>query len=71
MNATSIFDTALAANAIDSVRVVDGQHRIIEVTWRVGQRRGRRDTVDLSPLINTHKFYAPGRATCSESCSPG
>jgi hypothetical protein len=47
--------------AIESLRVVDGGHRIIAVTWAAGRRRGRTDIVCLSPLIDTHKFYAPIR----------
>jgi hypothetical protein len=33
----------------------------IAVTWGDGARKGRRDLVDLSPLIGTHKFYRPLR----------
>jgi hypothetical protein len=47
--------------AIESLRVVDGGHRKIGVTWRAGRRRGRADIVTLSPLIDTLKFYAPIR----------
>jgi hypothetical protein len=47
--------------AIGSLRVLDGGHRIIAVTWRAGSRSGREDVVCLSPLIDTLKFYAPIR----------
>jgi integrase len=61
MNATKLIDTGIPASAIGSLRVVDGQHRRIAVTWLAGRRRGRLDIVDLSPLIDTHRFYAPLR----------
>lgn len=47
--------------AIETLRVIDGGHRIIAVTWRTGGRRGREDIVSLSPLIDTLKFYSPIR----------
>jgi hypothetical protein len=47
--------------AIESVKVVDGQHRMLAVLWARGRRKGREDIVSLSPLIDTHKFYAPLR----------
>lgn len=31
----------------------------LEVTWKDGQRRGRTDIVDLSPLVKSFKFYKP------------
>jgi hypothetical protein len=56
-----IGDTKQESPAIESLRVVDGGHRIVAVTWRAGRRRERADVVDLSPLIDTLKFYAPIR----------
>jgi hypothetical protein len=53
--------TTTPASAIGSVHVVHGQHRTVAVTWIAGGRRGRSDVVNLSPLIDTHKFYAPLR----------
>lgn len=61
MNVNKIIDTGIPASAIGSLRVVDGQHRMIAVTWIAGRRRGRTDIINLSPLIDTHKFYAPLR----------
>jgi plasmid stability protein len=46
---------------IASLRVISGQDRIIAVRWAAGKRREREDRVDLSPLIDTHRFYAPLR----------
>jgi hypothetical protein len=61
MNVTKLIDTGIPASAIGSLRVVDGQHRRIAVIWLAGRRPGREDIVDLSPLIDTHRFYAPLR----------
>src|SRR5262249_6398477 len=67
MNATealrraSIVVAGSSSPAIAQLRVLDGQHRRIAVTWAAGKRIGRADHVDLSPLIDTHKFYAPLR----------
>src|SRR5271165_214567 len=47
--------------AIESLRVVEGGRRTIAVVWRAGKRRGREDVVDLSPLVDSLKFYAPIR----------
>jgi hypothetical protein len=63
MSAINFFDvgTGTPASAIGSLQVIDGHHRTVAVTWLAGCRRGRHDVVDLSPLIDTHKFYAPLR----------
>jgi len=61
MNATDVIDSGIPAAAIGSLDVVDGDRRRVAVTWVAGDRRGRKDMVDLSPLIDTHKFYSPLR----------
>ena len=33
----------------------------IRVMWKVGPRAGKTETIDLSPLINSFKFYKPLR----------
>jgi hypothetical protein len=33
----------------------------IRVRWKAGRRRGRTEIVDLAPMINAFKFYAPLR----------
>jgi hypothetical protein len=60
MNAID-FDTGIPTATIGSLRVLDGRHRIVAVAWIAGPRRGRTEVVDLSPLIDTHKFYGPLR----------
>jgi plasmid stability protein len=63
MNATSWTDTGagLPAARIASLTVVSGQDRIVAVRWAAGKRQGREDRVDLSPLIDTLRFYGPLR----------
>ncbi len=34
----------------------------VRVTWKSGARAGRSETVDLSPLIHSFKFYKPLRS---------
>jgi plasmid stability protein len=47
---------------IESLGMIDdGADRIIAVRWAAGKRRGREDRVDLSPLIDTLRVYAPLR----------
>jgi plasmid stability protein len=41
--------------------VVSGKDRVVAVRWAAGKRHGRDDVVDLSPLIDTLRFYAPLR----------
>jgi hypothetical protein len=60
-NAMILTNTNQVSPAIERLRVIDGGHRIIAVTWRTGGRLGREDVVCLSPLIDTLKFYAPIR----------
>jgi hypothetical protein len=61
MSATERIDSGIAMPLIASVRPVDAESRLVEVTWAEGNRRGRTDVVDLSPLIETHRFYRPLR----------
>ncbi|HEY7669433.1 MAG TPA: helix-turn-helix domain-containing protein [Hyphomicrobium sp.] len=43
-----------------SIRPVDKSS--IRVAWKAGPRAGKRETVDLSPLIHSFKFYKPLRS---------
>lgn len=61
MSATERIDSGIPMPLIATVRPVDHENRLVEVTWAAGTRRGRTDTVDLSPLIDTHRFYRPLR----------
>jgi hypothetical protein len=38
-----------------------GERLVVRVTWSAGIRKSRADTVDLSPLVNSLKFYRPLR----------
>ncbi len=44
-----------------SVACIDGAHRLVSVRWLTGPRAGRMEAVDLSPIIDSLKFYAPLR----------
>ncbi len=61
MSAIDRIDSGKPLPRLANVICVDGQHRIVSLTWLSGSRAGRTETVDLSPLIDTHKFYAPLR----------
>src|ERR1700758_4128808 len=61
MSATEKIDSGIPMPLIAAVRAVDAENRVVEVTWSDGNRRGRTDAVDLSPLIETHRFYRPLR----------
>ena len=47
--------------SIATIHPVNAATRLIQVTWAEGNRRGRTDVVNLSPLIDTHQFYRPLR----------
>jgi hypothetical protein len=66
MNATytvsqPVVDTGVPSPSIGSLGEIDGQRRVVAVSWATGKRQGRFDRVDLSPLIDTLRFYAPLR----------
>jgi hypothetical protein len=63
MSANDIVRTGKPLPRLASVSSVDRDNRLIRVVWSRGPRAGRRETVDLSPLIDTHKFYAPLRGS--------
>ena len=60
MSATEVLDSGKPLPRLSEVRCVDGEHRLVRVSWRSGPRFAG-EVVDLSPLIDTHKFYAPLR----------
>ena len=57
MSEIDIVSTGVKLPRIREVRCVDGKRRVIGITWGKGPREGRTDRVDLSPLIDTFKFY--------------
>ena len=61
MSVTERVDSGIPMPLIAGIRAVDAQNRIVEVTWADGIRRGRTDLVNLSSVIDTHKFYRPLR----------
>jgi hypothetical protein len=61
MIVTERIDSGIPMPLIAAVRPVDAENRLVEVTWAEGNRRGRTELVDLSPLIDTYRFYRPLR----------
>jgi hypothetical protein len=61
MSETDIISTGIKLPGIKEVRCIDGKHRLVGITWNQGTRSGRVDRVDLSPLVDTYKFYRPLR----------
>src|ERR1043166_422888 len=61
MSATELVSTGVKLPRIKEVRCVDGKRRIVSIAWARGPREGRTDRVDLSPLIDTFRFYRPLR----------
>lgn len=64
MNANGPRGTAVALARLASVRPISSQGRLIIVRWASGSRAGRTEVVDLSPLIDIEKSYAP---LCSDA----
>jgi hypothetical protein len=61
MNATEKIGSSIPMPLIARVRALDVENKLVEVTWAEGMRRGRTDVVNLSPLIDKHRFYRPLR----------
>jgi hypothetical protein len=59
MNEMTRFTLTIPMPRIASVQAMD--NLMVRVTWSAGIRANRTDVVDLSPLINTLKFYRPLR----------
>jgi hypothetical protein len=61
MDIAERIDSGIPMPLIAGVRPLRAEDKLIEVIWANGNRRGRTDVVDLSPLIDTHRFYRPLR----------
>src|SRR6516164_2591273 len=59
MSAMAKSKAAIPMPRIASVEVVD--NLVLRVSWSAGIRASHVDVVDLSPLINSLKFYRPLR----------
>jgi hypothetical protein len=57
MSATEMVDSGNPMPRLADVHPVDSAQRLVRVTWADGNRAGRSEVVDLSPLIDTHRFY--------------
>jgi hypothetical protein len=54
-----IFGSEAPMPRLGGVQVVDGSS--IRVNWTEGRRAGRTEAIDLSPILETFKFYGPLR----------
>src|ERR1700758_2147834 len=57
----SAFDTLNSGHQmprIAKVEPADAERRLVEGTWIDGDRSGNTEIVDLSSLIDAHRFYA-------------
>src|SRR6202035_2014293 len=59
MNARTEMSVALPSPQLKAVRALKDHY--VKVSWRAGSRTGRVEIVDLSPLINSFKYYRPVR----------
>jgi hypothetical protein len=59
MSAIKIGNTGVPLPRISRIRAFPDFR--VSVIWAEGSRTGAADTVDLAPVINTHKFYRPLR----------
>ncbi|MBI1868676.1 MAG: hypothetical protein HYS06_10360 [Methylocystis sp.] len=60
MNASEEFlDTGAVMARIAEIRVVGPS--TLEIDWAEGMRAGRRDVLDLTPLVGSYKVYRPLR----------
>jgi hypothetical protein len=59
MSATKIGNRGVPLPRISRIRAFPDFR--VSVIWAEGSRTGAADTVDLAPVINTHKFYRPLR----------
>jgi len=51
-----------SANSMPAIASVDAAHDLtILVSWKAGSRAGKVERIDLSPLVNSFKFYRPLR----------
>src|SRR3954452_24088076 len=59
MSPTEMIDAGLAMARIAEVHVIGPSH--LAITWAEGARAGGTDSLDLRPLIGSHKVYRPLR----------
>lgn len=60
MSANDIIDTGIAIPRVASARPLPGTK--VEVTWAAGNRAGKREVIDLSPIIGTYAIFRPLRS---------
>lgn len=59
MSASDIIDTGIFMPRVASVRPLPGTK--VEVSWAAGNRAGKREVIDLAPIIGTYTIFRPLR----------
>ena len=59
MSANEMVDSGIPAPRIAKIRVTGDMRLAVE--WAEGLRASKSDEIDLSPAINSYKFYRPLR----------
>ena len=59
MNANDVIDSGVVMPRIAKVQCAEGLR--LSVLWAEGLRAGKTDVIDLSPAIDSYKFYRPLR----------
>jgi hypothetical protein len=59
-HANDTVNTGVPLPRISQIELADVPNTLV-VAWAEGERAGRRDHVDLSPIINTYKIFRPLR----------
>jgi len=63
MSATEIEDSGVLLPRLAGVRALDRNR--IAVEWAAGERAGKAETVDLSPVIDSYRIYRPLRGNAA------
>jgi hypothetical protein len=62
MNATETKNVIIIGDPMPLLASITAQGRFdVVTTWAAGERMGEVDTIDLAPIVLTHKFYKPLR----------
>lgn len=59
MSANDVIDTGIAMPRVASVSPLSAYN--VEVEWAAGHRAGKREVIDLAPIIGTYTIFRPLR----------
>lgn len=59
MSANDVIDTGVAMPRVASIRPLSACK--VEVAWAAGHRAGKREVIDLAPIIGTYTVFRPLR----------